>query len=71
MSSATEEQVISPAVLKKVEPAEWSEPELVLNKRSYSWLTDKICGIVEAKTPTWWWWCFMVLKVPHARAPPS
>ena len=22
-------------------------------------MTDKICGIVESKTPTWWWWCFI------------
>ncbi len=60
MSAATKEKTIEPAVLKKVKPAEWSEPDLVLNKRSLGWITDKICGIVEAKTPTWWWWCFIV-----------
>ncbi|MFP6854447.1 MAG: NrfD/PsrC family molybdoenzyme membrane anchor subunit [Opitutales bacterium] len=60
MSATTKEQIASPAVLKKVKPAEWSEPDLVSNKRSLGWITDKICGIVEAKTPTWWWWCFIV-----------
>ena len=60
MSAVAEDKIAEPAVLKKVKPAEWSEPELVLNKRSHGWITDKICGIVEAKTPTWWWWCFIV-----------
>ena len=32
---------------------------LVLNKRNFHWVTEKICGIVEQKTPTWWWWCFI------------
>ena len=61
MSGATKEQTASPAVLEKVKPAEWSEPELVLNKRSLGWITDKICSIVEAKTPAWWWWFFIWL----------
>ncbi|MBO93759.1 MAG: hydrogenase [Opitutales bacterium] len=60
MSATTKTKSAKPAVLKKVKPAEWSEPELVLNKRSLGWITDKVCGIVEAKTPTWWWWCFIV-----------
>ena len=60
MSSAAKDKAASPAVLDKVKPAEWSEPDLVLNKRSLGWITDKICGIVESKTPTWWWWCFIV-----------
>jgi len=46
-------------ILKKVDPAPWKEVPLVLNNRSYKWVTDKICGIVESKTPTWWWWCFI------------
>ena len=46
-------------ILKKVDPAPWKDVPLVLNNRSYKWVTDKICGIVESKTPTWWWWCFI------------
>ena len=46
-------------ILKKVDPAPWKEAPLVLNDRSFKWVTDKICGIVESKTPTWWWWCFI------------
>jgi hypothetical protein len=30
---------------------------LVLNNRSYSWITNRICGIVENKQPGLWWIC--------------
>ena len=39
-------------VLKKVKPAKWEDTPLVLNKRNFHWVTEKICGIVEQKTPT-------------------
>ncbi|MDR0353568.1 MAG: polysulfide reductase NrfD, partial [Opitutaceae bacterium] len=41
-------------------PASLPRPLLVENGRSYGWITDKICGIVEGRTPTWWWWSFIV-----------
>ena len=50
---------ISPELMKKVKPAKWEDEPLVLNKRNFHWVTEKICGIVEQKTPTWWWWCFI------------
>ncbi len=50
---------ISPELMKKVKPAKWDEEPLVLNKRNFHWVTEKICGIVEQKTPTWWWGCFI------------
>ncbi|MEZ5405620.1 MAG: NrfD/PsrC family molybdoenzyme membrane anchor subunit [Verrucomicrobiia bacterium] len=28
---------------------------LVTNQRSMAWITDKVSGIVEGKTPSWWW----------------
>lgn len=61
MSSKVTDQadVISPELMKKVNPAKWEEVPLVLNKRNFHWVTEKICGIVEQKTPTWWWWCFI------------
>ena len=56
MSSATTDMVKPSAeILKKVKPAKLDEVPLVLNKRSLHWITEKICGIVEAKTPSWWW----------------
>jgi molybdopterin-containing oxidoreductase family membrane subunit len=60
MSASPKEKAGAPAVFKKIQPAEWSEPALVSNGRSFGWITDKICGIVESKTPKWWWWCFIV-----------
>ena len=48
-----------PAILSKVKPAPWKDAPLVENRRSFHWVTEKICGIVESKTPTWWWWCFI------------
>ncbi len=32
---------------------------LVLNNRSYSWITNRICGIVENKQPALWWFLFL------------
>ena len=58
-SSATDEIKAAPEILKKVNPAKWEDEPLVLNKRNFRWITNKICGIVESKTPIWWWWCFI------------
>ena len=45
-----------PAILAEVNPAVVPRRELVEHGRRFSrWITDKICGIVEAKTPVWWW----------------
>jgi molybdopterin-containing oxidoreductase family membrane subunit len=49
-----------PAVLKEINPAELKRPDLVGNNRSFGWITEKICGIAEEKTPNWWWICFCV-----------
>ena len=49
-----------PAILNEVKPAELPRAVLVENNRSFTWITDKICGIIEGKTPTWWWVCFIV-----------
>jgi molybdopterin-containing oxidoreductase family membrane subunit len=32
---------------------------LVLHKRSYAWISDRICGIVENKQPRLWWILFI------------
>ncbi len=46
------------ALLDRVQPAELVDPPLVSNNRDFTWVTSKICRIVEAKTPLWWWICF-------------
>ena len=32
---------------------------LILNERSYHWITDRICGIIENKQPFLWWLLFL------------
>ena len=32
---------------------------LILNNRSYNWITERICGIVENKQPLLWWILFL------------
>ena len=36
--------------------------ELILNKRSYHWITERICGVVEGRQPFLWW----ILFIPSA-----
>jgi Ni/Fe-hydrogenase subunit HybB-like protein len=40
-------------------PPELERPPLVLNNRSMGWISDKVAGIVEGKTPSWWWAAFI------------
>jgi Ni/Fe-hydrogenase subunit HybB-like protein len=41
-------------------PAALEREPLVLNRRSLGWITDKIAGICEGKTPKWWWIAFII-----------
>ena len=45
-------------ILAEVKPVVIPRRVLVENHRDFHWITEKICGIVEGKTPVWWWWCF-------------
>ena len=47
-------------LLQEVRPAELPRAVLVENGRSFNWITEKICGIIEGKTPRWWWICFVL-----------
>jgi Ni/Fe-hydrogenase subunit HybB-like protein len=57
-ASTTEIDKPDPAIMAKVKPGHIASRPLVENNRDYTWITDKICRIVEEKTPTWWWFCF-------------
>lgn len=50
----------APAILAEVKPASLPRATLVENHRSLNWVTEKICGIIEGKTPLWWWIAFAV-----------
>jgi molybdopterin-containing oxidoreductase family membrane subunit len=39
-------------------PAELERKPLILNNRGLDWISDKIAGVAEGKTPTWWWAAF-------------
>ncbi|MBP7143433.1 MAG: polysulfide reductase NrfD [Opitutaceae bacterium] len=60
MAHAAESNYPTPAILQEVKPAVLPRATLVENNRSFGWVTDKICGIIEGKTPTWWWVCFVL-----------
>ncbi len=40
-------------------PPELERVPLVGNNRDLGWLSDKIAGIAEGKTPLWWWCAFV------------
>ncbi len=50
---ATRVQVYQP-------PAELQREPLVANYRPPGWVSDKIAGIAEGPTPTWWWISFTI-----------
>jgi Ni/Fe-hydrogenase subunit HybB-like protein len=42
-----------------IQPRVLDREPLVLNNRSYSWITNRICGIIENKQPMLWWILFL------------
>ena len=36
---------------------------LVLNKRNFSWITERIAGAVEGPAPRWWWVSFAITSM--------
>ena len=42
-----------------IQPRVLDREPLVLNNRSYSWITNRICGIIENKQPILWWILFL------------
>ena len=40
-------------------PRELERVPLVTNDRKITWISDKVCAIVEAPTPLWWWVAFI------------
>jgi Ni/Fe-hydrogenase subunit HybB-like protein len=42
-----------------VPPPELRRIPLVANNRSFGWISDRIAGVAEGKTPLWWWAAFI------------
>lgn len=53
------EAAISSTVNIQPPPAELERIPLVANQRGPGWISDRIAGIIEGKTPAWWWWAFI------------
>ncbi len=49
-----------PAVLEEVRPANMPRRPIVENQRTFAWITQKVCGIVEGRAPLWWWVAFVI-----------
>ena len=50
----------APAQLRvPVPPPELRRIPLVANNRNFAWISDKIAGVAEGKTPLWWWAAFV------------
>ena len=49
----------TPNIPVSAPPIELEREPLVLNNRSFGWISDRIAGIVEGKTPGWWWAAFI------------
>lgn len=49
-----------PAVLEEVRPANMPRRPIVENQRTFAWITQKVCGIVEGRAPMWWWAAFVI-----------
>ena len=47
------------SVVTLTTPKELERVPLVTNKRSFSWVSDKVSYIVESPTPLWWWLAFL------------
>ncbi|MGI9086649.1 MAG: NrfD/PsrC family molybdoenzyme membrane anchor subunit [Chthoniobacterales bacterium] len=39
---------------------------LVLNKRNFAWITDRIAGVIEGPAPRWWWVAFALTSMVAA-----
>ena len=60
MSNLAHETDEGPEVLSQVKQVDMPRTPLVDNNRSFHWITEKICGILEGPTPRWWWVCFII-----------
>src|SRR5437762_3065811 len=49
----------APETIKEAEQ-EITRVPLVLHRRNFSWLTERISGVVEQPAPRWWWVAFAI-----------
>ena len=49
----------SPEMIEEAEQQIARVP-LVLHRRNFNWLTERISGVVEQPRPAWWWVAFTI-----------
>jgi molybdopterin-containing oxidoreductase family membrane subunit len=49
----------APDIKVHLPPPELERLPLVTNNRSFGWISDRVAGIAECKTPLWWWAAFI------------
>ena len=67
-ASTTAPDVIAGEASSSVAPPLARVP-LVLNKRNFDWVTNRIAGAVEGGTPRWWWVSFAITVDDRGRRP--
>ncbi len=60
MISLEETKSVNESLIREARPASVPRRKLVENDRDFNWITERVCGIVEGGTPTWWWVCLLV-----------
>jgi molybdopterin-containing oxidoreductase family membrane subunit len=53
------ELAVATSVKLQAPPPELEREPLVANQRGPGWISDRIAGIIEGKTPKWWWYAFI------------
>lgn len=54
MGSCTDHSCEAHPIVKSCKPVPSPRATLVLNNRSFHWITERICGIIEEPAPLWW-----------------
>src|SRR6478609_1367077 len=54
MGSCTDHSCEAHPIVKACKPVPSPRATLVLNNRSFHWITERICGIIEEPAPLWW-----------------
>jgi Ni/Fe-hydrogenase subunit HybB-like protein len=59
-AAATLPNALAGSTFNPADIAQVTRPPLVTNQRNMAWITNRVCGIVEGKTPLWWWIGFLI-----------
>jgi len=60
--TATQSETIADTDADRVKLPVLEREKLILSGRSYNWITERICGVIEKPQPLLWW----VLFIPSA-----